>query len=610
MSYQTKAKPIRRTTKKISITRESQKRSAFFGSGKSAVHILDSSWLYQFVFSSRATAIVVVLLCLSILLQPIARVAADEVDETPNNVPVLIEPPPGVEIITAPESTDVFDSEQAVSETSDPIPTNAESLDESDTASAILTEANESDEVATSQNQPGMSGSNSVPIVPSGTSTLIAPPEAPATLSPTTSTTVPPELLGTSSTPVLVSTSTLGAITTVPNNENQLLGSTEDAVDSLPEQPSVASGQSTTSDRVTDELTTDDGATGTFDPAVVNTVQSDNQFSFQRNECTVVEDGSYYCQKGTETDVLEDRLISAPDSDGDLEIYLVRKGVHTQLTFNTVDDAAPYYDHYSDTIVWHRLINDRYHIVSFDVSSQEETLITSGNTNNMEPARHAEYIVWQRWVDSNWEIILYDGTREQQITRSSEHDIAPHMRGSLVIWNSRFDDGRQQLQTYDIGYRTYTVIKDADGVTVSNPRMVVMYEAMYANGDIITKGFDLISGEIVPLQALPRQLPDELPSSEPTGEVRALLQQKSSESLLEEGETTSPPLDPPIDPSIATTSTSSSHISSLPELDLRGPTTSPEIILEELIMLSTTSVITIPDLIIPPLETMSTSTQS
>jgi len=300
-------------------------------------------------------------------------------------------------------------------------------------------------------------------------------------------------------------------------------------------------------------------------------------------------------------------LIAAPDSDGDLEIYLQRSGVSTQLTNNLVDDAAPYYDQYSDTIVWHRLINDRYQIMSYDIESATETQVTAGETNNMEPARHGEYIVWQRWVDTNWEIILFDGTREQQITKSVAHDIAPHMRGSLVIWNTRFDDGRQQLQTYDISERTYTVIKDADGVTVSNPRMVVMYEAMYANGDVITKGFDLVSGESVPLEALPRQLPDSLPSSEPTGEVRALIQQKPPELQGDELDSDAQPdLDPPLDIEIDPLGTTTPPVF---ELDLRSASSTSGLTSPFDTTQATTTDTNVSDLIIAPYDMTATSTQ-
>ncbi len=326
-------------------------------------------------------------------------------------------------------------------------------------------------------------------------------------------------------------------------------------------------------------------------------VSSDSQFTFTKNECTQIDDGSFYCQNKKDSIELDDSLMAAPDVDGDLEIFLVRGGERFQLTHNTVDDASPHYDEYSQSIVWHRLIDDRYQIVTYDVETGEETQLTNTSVNNMEPSRHGNYTVWQRWVQNNWEIILYDGTVEKQITDSARHDIAPHVRGPLVIWNSQSNDGTQELKTYDIQNRTYTTIADGDGVSVANPRMVVVYEAVYENGDIVTKGYDLISGEIVPLESLPRKLPEELPNSDSTGEIRALIQQKPETRDIEIDEN-------PVDqlPNASTTPVITENT-----LDLRPVSSSTEPLLVEEIA---PAIADIPDLIIPPPEPATSSATS
>lgn len=266
---------------------------------------------------------------------------------------------------------------------------------------------------------------------------------------------------------------------------------------------------------------------------VVAVMDSDSAFSFSRDECTRIEDGSFYCQENVEANKKADGLVAAPDQDGDLEIFLVRDGGEIQVTHNTVDDASPYYDETSKTLVWHRLIDDRYQIISYDPETGEEYQLTDGVINNMEPSRQGDFVVWQRWVNDNWEIILNDGKQELQITSSSDHDTAPHIRGSLIIWNTQAPDGTHTLRTYDIETKAFTTITDSDGVSVSNPRMVVMYEALYENGDVIMKGFDLVTGEVIPLNAIPRDLPEEIPDTDSTGETRALIQNKPS--LRDEG---------------------------------------------------------------------------
>ncbi len=265
-------------------------------------------------------------------------------------------------------------------------------------------------------------------------------------------------------------------------------------------------------------------------PLMVET-NSDNFYQFNKDECVRVEDGSFYCGEVEESDaseVLADSLFSAPDSGGDLEIFLRYDGEETQVSHNDEDDAAPYYDAKSHTIVWHRLINDRYQIVVYDIEEASESILTSTKVNNMEPSRYGNKIAWQRWVDSNWEIIFYDGNEEKQISNSITHDVAPLVYENYVLWNSTSIEAGQQIVMYDISSGDLTYIKDADGAAVQNPRMVLVYETAHANGDVITKGFDLQSQEVVPLGALPREVPTEIPESDQTGETRALIQGKSS----------------------------------------------------------------------------------
>jgi len=46
------------------------------------------------------------------------------------------------------------------------------------------------------------------------------------------------------------------------------------------------------------------------------------------------------------------------------------------------------------------------------------------------------------------------------------------------------------------------------------------------------KGFDLVTGEIIPIERIPRDLPTDIPSPEATGEVRALPTNPQSEEEL------------------------------------------------------------------------------
>lgn len=589
----------RRSTKTIATNnlktrsgrRVNERSSGVFESAK-IQSVSETVLLYKLVFMTRKAALLSVLMCLCFLSQPFQNVYANELENPSETTPVKISLPSEV-VQTSVGDTTATDLIASVDKTINVENSIEEAIDQS---------TNKSDE-------PEVVSKSEPTLEPAETTTVALTDGSEIEISP---------------------------LETVFDNENNLIDTTTDSdgvfeSDSsnsdIPDEQSVSLSDTeiveelsgTTDDEVVtdsayeDDLsteddsdisadvisTTDDIDLPVADNNLISIVESDSVFEFSKSECTRIEDGSFYCQKNDGNAVMDDSLIASPDADGDLEIYLIRDGVRTQITYNLVDDASPYYDEYSKTIVWHRLVNDRYQIISYDTKTGKEEQLTSTSVNNMQPTRHGEYTVWQRWVDNNWEVILYDGIRERQITDSPRHDIAPHVRGPLVIWNSRSNDGTQSLMTYDINDRTYTTIADGDGVSVSNPRMVVMYEAMYENGDIIMKGFDLVSGEIIPLQSLPKQLPDELPGTDSTGETRALIQSKPttkqtevSNNLGSGGSSTPPILPDPVDDGT---------------LDLR-PATTTEMIIDNLPEATTTA--SIPDLILPVILSTSTPENS
>ena len=283
----------------------------------------------------------------------------------------------------------------------------------------------------------------------------------------------------------------------------------------------------TPADEIPDEFSTENAtvtATTTSNAVAVSNVYSDAMMQFNKSDCVTVEDGSFYCQVSKdETSQESDGLFAMQDIDGDLEIYVRKNGVLNQVTFNTVDDAAPYFDSSSNSIVWHRLIDDRYQIISYSIDTQEEVQLTADAVNNMEPSRSGPNIVWQRWNNENWDIVLYDGSETTFITDSGMHDIAPKIKGDLVMWNRLHPDSTQTIELYDIVTKEFTTISDTEGGAVSNPRMVLVYETEFENGDIITKGYDVETGEITPIASKAAELPDELPEPDATGETRALL---------------------------------------------------------------------------------------
>lgn len=562
--------------------------------------VTETVLLYKLVFMSRKAVLLSLLLCVCFLSQPFQNVYADEVE--PVAQPEVPQPPKVTIVAEAPEVSFVEESPPPAADISPPEEGEVKTSDTANDSSSVLAvsdNAVDSDEIIESaviEEDEDLSADSSQS---SSTVTTVG------NVSASSSEAIASSTAATSTGQSAQNGGGSASEDEVPANDNS---SDEDDVDASGEEDaivSVSSDSGTGHDADSgaeedledsqDVLLEDEETEALNDGEFVSVVESDSSFTFNENECTRIEDGSFYCQKSSGELPLNDSLVALPDGDGDLEIFLVRDGMQTQITHNKVDDASPFYDEYSRTIVWHRLVDDRYQIISYDIETGDEVQITDGFVNNMEPTRHGDYIVWQRWVQNNWEVILYNSGTERQITDSPRHDIAPHVRGPLVIWNSRSNDGTQSLKTYDIQNRTYTTIEDGDGVSVSNPRMVVMYEAMYENGDVVMKGFDLVSGKIVPLQSIPRQLPDELPETDSTGETRALIQSKPSPKG---SDVTNSSSTPPTD----------GNASSTPEvvgvdapstLDLRA-TSTPDI--SEIITPDIVATSTIPDLVILPIE--------
>jgi hypothetical protein len=401
--------------------------------------------------------------------------------------------------------------------------------------------------------------------------------------------------------------------TTTPTSTIAVEGGGEDSAGSgVDDEPLLETGSSSESlpeenATTTPEIdlayssSTDTASTSEPLEEAVTVTNSDTEFTFNRDECTTLASGSFYCLKA-EADLLEDALFSAPDIDGDLEIYLVRDGVRSQVTSNLVDDAAPFFDQNSDTIVWHRLIDDRYQIISYDISSGEESQLTNGEANSMEPTRQGKYTVWQNWSNNNWNVVLFDGKEQRTITESSAHDIAPYVHGSLVVWN-RYSSGQDKtIEMYDMISETYVTVDDPEGLSVTNPRMVFVYDSLHPNGDVVTKGYDMISRKFIQLDTLPRQLPDEIPESESTGETRALIQSKptvKSDEAVQNNTATSSGPTPPNLPSATSTDPLTLDLTATSTLS-KDSVTSP--VLEIPVMAEYELII--PPLELPPVETV------
>lgn len=258
---------------------------------------------------------------------------------------------------------------------------------------------------------------------------------------------------------------------------------------------------------------------------VVNVVTNDeNKFTFSKDECTTVGDGTFYCATPTEKPQIQntDRIFSALDEEGDKEIYVEKSGELSALTNNQVDDDAPYFDEVSNTAVWQRLIEGRYQIIQYDFGEETEKQLTYDSFNNMQPSVFGDTVVWQGWVGSDWEIFMSVDSTVTMLTDNTIHDIAPSVNGTHIVWQS-FEGDVWRVKVYDLRTGLTDTVSDSGGGSIENPRFVLVYDAKMETGDIETRGYDLKSGEVVDLASKPTPVPEEIPDPDQTGEKRALV---------------------------------------------------------------------------------------
>jgi hypothetical protein len=313
----------------------------------------------------------------------------------------------------------------------------------------------------------------------------------------------------------------------LPDAIPEIISEIENAANVSPTEEVVDEGGQNEEQEVTGTTTeTEEVATSSqnvVEPELHTVNLEESAYTFGLDDCARVADGSFYCTPKSEArEMPTDRVFAAPDSDGDNEIFIEKGGELSQLTHNLFDDAAPYYDERSNTIVFHRLTEARYQIFSLDVESLEETQLTHDSYNNMQPSRYDDLIVWQGWVGNDWEILMSNDGEVSMLTDNITHDIGPRINGEYIIWQAEEVDG-WKVRIFNTLTGETKSIDDADGASIENPRLVLVYDAKHENGDIETRGYDLDTGKKVALAAQAGTIPDEIPDPDQTGEDRALI---------------------------------------------------------------------------------------
>lgn len=258
-------------------------------------------------------------------------------------------------------------------------------------------------------------------------------------------------------------------------------------------------------------------------------ISDENFYQFSKQSCVAVGDGTYHCSSSDIVDYdLQSVVYSDLGQNGNMEIYLkTSKGDIKQVTDNEYDDTAPYYDAETLQVVWQRSIDDRFQIILYDIVKDKESQLTFSRTNNMEPKVSADGVVWQAWDNNDWEIMYFDGTATDQITDNLLQDVTPVIQDGYILWTV-IGRSEQEAKVYSLDSGEILTIEGHDGGSIANPRFVLVYDTKFANGDIITKGFDPATGISEQISAKAAPEPIEIPATDTIGEIRALIQNKSS----------------------------------------------------------------------------------
>lgn len=259
-----------------------------------------------------------------------------------------------------------------------------------------------------------------------------------------------------------------------------------------------------------------------------NLVTDSNYYQFSRQSCVEVGAGAYHCSVSDVTEYDTQAVVyAAAGAKGNSEIFLkTARGEAKQITDNDFDDTAPHYDAESLQVVWQRLIDDRYQIISYDISTGRESQLTYSRTNNMEPKVSKDGIVWQAWDNNDWEIMYFDGKYTEQITDNAVQDVSPVIQDKYILW-SVIGRSSQEAKVYSLKSKETMTISGHEGGTIVNPRFVLVYDTKFDNGDVITQGFDPVTGVSAPIAAKPAPEPVNIPPIDPIGEIRALINNKS-----------------------------------------------------------------------------------
>jgi hypothetical protein len=490
------------------------------------------AWLYSFVFTKKLSVLAVSILFVSFFIQPFHQALANEAT-APSDEAVL---PEAVAEQLPEVKSDMVESDSLSLESSESLPDdvppeevlpeqNVDSYPAQAVEETIDTQI-DSDELVTDVVQVDSVVSLSDDVQNSTSSDELLPiaSDSESAGGSSDSTQEPEEIF--SSDDLATETTDLETVTTDSNADTN---ATSDDVDEASSSDFI--------DKAAIETEVNDLVGSVVNEVVTLTrqmVTEENFYQFSRQSCVAVGDGTFHCTT-KEKPIIDptSAVYAEKDETGDMEIYMrTGKGEVKQLTDNDSEDTSPDVDLTSMRAVWQRLIDGRYQIISYDLEERKETQLTFSRTNSMEPKVSEEGIVWQAWDGNDWEVIFFDGQFTDQITDNDVQDVTPVIEDGYVLW-SVLGGTTAEARVYSIKSGELMTITGHEGGAVANPRFVLVYDTKFDNGDVVTQGFDPVTGLATPLASKPAELPFTIPEPDPVGEIRALINNKSTQKEKE-----------------------------------------------------------------------------